>query len=142
MEEDGVLGPRRIRQGTDFHLDARRAESVPAPSGDRIGIHHGGDNPPHTRAEDEVRARRLLPLMGAGLESDNQRRPSSPFPSRRQGQSLGVALTKFGVPALSDRLAAGKHNSTNERVRLYPPPPSPGEVEGSGHGLPLVHLSA
>ena len=50
-----------------------------------------------------------------------------------------MPVSQLGVPALAYGFAVGEDDSAHQRVGLHAPPASPGEVERSGHRLPLVH---
>ena len=90
--------------------------------------------------DDRLGARGLLALMRAGLEGDDQRRPSSPVTGVGQRHRFGVPITVFRMPSLAyqlHRLAGSPHRPAG------PAGPFPSlakrEVEGPAHGLPLVH---
>ena len=77
--------------------------------------------------------------MCAGLESNDQSRTSSPFACIDQRFGFGVSFTVRRMPPLADRLVSPKYYSTNEWILLDPAPSSQSQVEGTAHGLPLVH---
>jgi len=62
-------------------------------------------------------------MMRAGLEDDNQRRPSGPFPCRVQRHCLGMLLAVFGMPPLANWFAALEDHGADERIILHPSPP-------------------
>jgi hypothetical protein len=139
MEEDGILGGGCFGERSHLDLDAGLLQPFSSSRGDRIGIPQRGNHSPDTRVNDGLGTGRLLPLMRAGLEGDNHRRPSSPLTRAGQCYCFGVAISEFRVPSFSNQLALLQDHRSNQRIRLDPPPTSPGELEGSAHGLPLVH---
>jgi hypothetical protein len=139
MKKHGVLGRRLIGLKTELDLDAGLAEAVTATGGSGVGILQRRDHSPNPRADNGVRARRLFTLMGTGLESDDHRRPSSPVSCPSQRHAFSVPVTKFRMPSFPHQFTIPQNHGTHERVRLNSPPASPSEVEGSSHGLLLVH---
>ena len=65
--------------------------------------------------------------------------PRAPLARGRQRRRLGVRPAELGVPALTHQLPVLQHDRADQRVGLHPSPASPGELEGAGHRLPLVH---
>src|SRR3954468_13496225 len=43
------------------------------------------------------------------------------------------------MPTFTNQFPGREHDCPNQRVRLYPAPASPREVQGAGHCFPLVH---
>lgn len=78
--------------------------------------------------------------MRAGLECDDERRPSSPVTGTRQRHRFGVPVTVFRMPPLAYDFTIPEHHRTNQGVRLDPPPTSPGQVKGARHRFTLVHF--
>ena len=142
MKESCVLKRGGVSQRSNLDFHSGLAESLGAARRQRIGIAHGGDDPGHTRADDRVGARRLLALMRAGLEGDDQRRPSSPLAGVGQRHRFGVPITVLRMPSFAYQLTVPEYDRSHQRILLDLSPTPPGEVEGTGHCLPLVHSSA
>ncbi len=90
-------------------------------------------------APHQVGAGRLLPLVRAGLEGDDQRRPASPVPRRLQRHRLGVTVTELGVIALADHFAVAEDHSTHQRIRRHASPALPRQLDGPRHRVRLGH---
>jgi hypothetical protein len=139
VKKDGVQDRGGIAQRADFHIDTGLLQQLEPSRGDRVRIPHGNNDAVHARTHDGLSAWRLLAIMGAGLEGDNQRRPTSPFTCHVQRHCFGMLLPVLGMPSLADWLSVLEHHCADERIILHPSPPSQRQIESAVHGLPLVH---
>ena len=139
MEEHGIQYFGCIRAGSYYDLDACLAEQLAASRSQRVRVSHGGDHPRYARSDDGVGARRLLAMMRAGLEGDDQRRPSSPITCICQRHSLSVPVAILRMPSFAYDFTIFEHHRTDERIMLNSPPTSQRQIEGTAHRLLLVH---
>ena len=101
MEKAGILYCGGVAQGPDLDSHSGLPKALGTACRQRIGIAHGGHNPGDTSPDDRIGAGRLLALMRAGLEGDDQRRPSSPLTGVGQRHCFGVPITVFWMPSLA-----------------------------------------
>jgi hypothetical protein len=106
---------------------------------DRVRVGDRRYHPRYAGALNQVGAGRLLPLVRARLEGDDQRRPASPVPRCRQCQRFRVPVTKLGMKALTDHFAIAEDDSTHEWIRRHASPPSPRQLDGTRHRVRLGH---
>ena len=110
-------------QQADLHLDSLPPQLLGATGRTGFGIGDRRHHPPHAGGEQRLGARRLLPLVGAGLERATKRRPASPLPRRGQRHRLRMPLAELGVAALADDFAVAEHDGAHQRIRLHASPP-------------------
>src|SRR5215213_149599 len=100
VKKDGVQSGGGIAEQTEFNLNTGLLQQFHTASRDGIWIPHCNNNAINARAKNGFSAGRLLAMMRARLEGDDQRRAPSPFPCRMQRHGLGMLLTELGMPSL------------------------------------------
>src|SRR5206468_133874 len=111
----GVLAERLVGQpravgelaARDIDLDPLVAQDAePAAGGLLAGVVAGDDDAPDAGRDDRLGARRLLSLVAARLERDEERRAGEVgAPGRLDRRALGVQAAELLVPALAQHLA-------------------------------------
>jgi hypothetical protein len=140
VEKRGVLrGGLGLEGGQPLHRDARTGEQLRAAGGERIGVAHGVDHPPHPRGHEHRSAGRLLALMGTGLEVHGDGRPGHLATSGVERLALRVWPAELRVPSLAHDVSVAQDHRPHQRVGLGPAPPAPRQLHGPAQGPCLIH---
>ena len=131
------------------HLDARLAKLFDASSlhfGE--GVYAAHDDTPHPLADDQVGARRRLPVVRAGLEADIHRGfLQQPFifrSDRSKCVHLGMSLAAAHMIALADDASVGYDHRPHHRIGARLHPSAGCQLQAAAHilfvSLSLFHI--
>ena len=130
LAEGLVEAARRggLGSGRESDLDPAVAEDPGAAAGGLLARVLGGDHDPADPGlEDRLDARRLPPLMRAGLQRHVHRRPGrilAPLAAIRQRRPLGVQPAQLGMKPLADHLAVADDHRADQGIRADAPAPA------------------
>ena len=131
------------------HLDARLAKLFDAPSlhfGE--GVYAAHDDTPHPLADNQVGARRRLPVVRTGFEADIHRgflQQSFIFRGdRSESVHLGVPLAAPHMIALADDTSVGNDHRPHHRIGARLHPSAGCQLQAAAHiqfvSLSLFHI--